>query len=124
MESRCCLARSCNADVLFASQNVTASFKYSVVPALIVPRLSDSKYCVGASLFSHFQDGLGTRLKNLVYLRVLTRVQLALVANRVPIHQWVWVESIQVTIWVGGMGTLIHTGGKSRLNWNRCVNEA
>ena len=30
------------------------------------------------------------------------------VANRVPIHQWMWVESIWVTIRVGG----VHTGGK------------
>ena len=33
------------------------------------------------------------------------------VANRVPIHQWKWVESIWVTIQVGG----VHTGGESGL---------
>ena len=40
-----------------------------------------------------------------VYTRVLTRFYSLLVPNRVAIHQWMWVESIQVTIWVGGIHT-------------------
>ena len=31
--------------------------------------------------------------------------------NRIPIHQWMWVESVQFTIRVGG----VHTGGESGL---------
>ena len=48
-----------------------------------------------------------------VYTRVLTRVQLTFRSqNRVPIHQWMWVESTRFTIRVGG----VHTGGESGLN--------
>ena len=34
------------------------------------------------------------------------------VANRVPIHRWMWVESTRITIRVGG----VHTGSGSELN--------